>query len=288
MKDFLKKYYNLDVLEINTLRSLENESFLAKTTVGKFAVRICKSKFAHKKLLEELSFLNHLNAHLFRVPRVEVGKDGEVSTFKNHPVIVFHWIEGEPLGSKVDSDDTLAMGKLMKKMHEVDPIELEHCPIYDHEWLYGDDSWFKREGHSHFNREVFNEINLILNETYMIMSQEPIRAIHSDIHSGNVIKKGKQYTFIDFDGYAMSSIYFDLGVTVLELMDFEDEDLIEAFLEGYGEVDSKKLDAYIVAACMVFIEWVLSTSNEQVKEEKSRYLENTIDILLTHGRRLLN
>lgn len=286
MKAFLKKVYGIDVVHVKLLRDLENKSYFVEGKDQNYLFRVCNPHFV-KKLEGEIKFLKHLSQHRLKVPRVISTLEGlDYTSFDDHIVVLFKWIEGQPIGNMVAYIDAENVGRLMKDMHNIPNLELKTCPIYDHEWLYGEDSWFRTEGFVFFNRKDFNEINHILNLAYQLMKDQTLRVIHSDVHFGNVVKDKHQYAFIDFDGYAMSSIYFDLGVTFLELLDFDDEGYIEAFFKGYGSIDSNLLNAYVVAGCMVFIEWVLTSKSQRVKEEKLQYISQTLETLKEYGKRL--
>lgn len=285
MKAFLEKEYGIRPLKLKLLRQLENKSYFIEAKEGNFLLRICNHHL-DKKINSEILFSNHLIDHGVSVPKIIKTVLGDnVSSYEGRLTVLFEWIDGLPIGNQLTVDDALEIGKMMKEMHLVPEIALDHCIVYDDLWLFGPKSWFKVSGQSFFSVEEYNEISSILSWVSKLMKNQPLRAIHSDIHFGNVVKHRKKYAFIDFDSYAMSSLYFDLGVTYLELLDFEDERYIEAFFEGYGQVDQELLNAYIVAACMVFLEWVYTSNSVLVKESKLQYVSATLAVLFEYGKK---
>lgn len=286
MESFLMNVYGIHAKKIDLLRDLENKTYAVDSKSGRYILRLCH-KHSKKNLLGEIEFLTHLSNHGAHVPElVKTLKDQAIVSFNDKLVVVFKWIEGAPLGALLSLEDAFNVGRLMKSIHTIKAIKLDNCPVYDHNWLFSEASWFKQEAHNHLVKETHLEVKRILEKVYDIMRLESLQVIHSDVHFGNVVKDNNSYSLIDFDGYAMSSLYFDIGVTVLELIDFEDDAYISYFLDGYGPIDETKLNAYLVAACMVFIEWVFTSSSQKVKEEKMKYVQSTIDILLAYGKRL--
>lgn len=110
--------------------------------------------------------------------------------------------------------------------------------------------------------------------------------IHSDLHFANVLKSSEGYALIDFEACALGHFLFDLAVTEMEFMDYSNGEMyIRKFRETYRNkrgiaFSDDDANALRIAAAVAFLEWVFTDPNPKVRQEKSKWIPETIQRMI--------
>lgn len=115
--------------------------------------------------------------------------------------------------------------------------------------------------------------------------------INADLHFGNLLRTREGYALIDLDSLGWGYFFFDTACVEGELADYNDPRLIDAFLDAYVtsravHLDRSALRLFSVAAGVVFLEWVFSSPNPEVRAQKLRWVPVTLERMRMVGRQV--
>jgi Ser/Thr protein kinase RdoA (MazF antagonist) len=292
--------YGLESATITTLRHLGNYVAKVEQSDVSYGLRICVPETKLERLQVERKWLRALSRDTdLIVPQPIKNKSGEwITTLSDRKAILFSWIEGEPVSRHMSVGMAAHIGKLMAILHEhTQHYQPQHYvgPIYDAAWLNGKDSWWQTRAVTDIGEETFKELGPSIEglAKYMkaLKNAKHFGLIHSDLHFGNMITHDGNLNVIDFDGCALGYYAFDIALTEWEFTDFDNSlELIEAFRESYqqhsGQTISKDADVFRIATCVTFLEWVFTSPNPNVREEKMEWVGKTLEDIRKAGELL--
>jgi Ser/Thr protein kinase RdoA (MazF antagonist) len=290
--------YGLETASITTLRHLGNYVAKVEHEGQTFGLRICVPETKPERLQVELEWLEALSRDTpLSVPQPIKNKEGEfVTKLSDRHALVFTWVEGEPVSRHISVSVAAQIGELMATLHEhAHRYQPKHYvgPVYDAEWLNGEQSWWKTRAITDIGIEDFIQLSPAIDglskRMNALRNSKHFGLIHSDLHFGNILLSNGKTNVIDFDGCALGFYAFDIAVTENEFMDYDNgKELVAAFRKAYetktGQQVSKDADLFRIASNVVFLEWVFTSPNPKVREEKMAWVESTLKTIRETGR----
>ena len=240
------KNWDVEVKSINLHLQSENTVFKVEGLDGNtYALRV------HRKGYHDLEELNseHVwtsslsNAGLL-VPEAVVTRSGEAYTsvsFLNSSeyryVGLVKWIEGTILNDlildleeKDVSDLYESLGKVVAKFHKTtiaweEPKDFKRHSFDTDGFLGSKPFWGRFWEAQNATTSEREKLSVIRNNITKILSKLPrdinsFGMIHADLHSQNVLIKGKSLSVIDFDDSGFGWYGFDLAVAIWDRLDF--------------------------------------------------------------------
>lgn len=193
--------------------------------------------------------------------------------------VVFRWVDGRFLRSRLGPKEMMRVGMFMAKLHR----HAEHFivpegffrPRWDYDGLRSgalgtdlEQSW------RHLSREDRNVLDAVgerVRDTMRALGEERdvFGLIHADLYENNFLFSSMDVRAIDFDGCGWGHYLFDIGVTFSTLLARDDyPTLRKAFLEGYRQVRPLSpehegcTDTFIAARLMCHILWLAAHVDE--------------------------
>jgi Ser/Thr protein kinase RdoA (MazF antagonist) len=286
--------YSLESATITTLRHLGNYVAKVQQNGASYGLRICVPETKLERLQVELEWLYALSKDTtLIVPQPIKNKTREfITALSDRSAILFKWVEGEPVSRHMSLGVAAQIAELMATLHK----HTQHYkPVYDATWLNGKDSWWQTRAVTDIGEEKFKELAPTIEGLAKHMSSlqisEHFGLIHSDLHFGNIIVHEGQTNVIDFDGCALGFYAFDIALTEWEFTDFDNsEELTRAFRQSYqhkmGQSISRDVDIFRIATCVAFLEWVFTSPNPKVREEKMEWVGKTLEDIRKAGELL--
>lgn len=289
--------YDLQLASYTVLRDFGNTVLHAKLEDREYGVRLCAQDVERGHLEAELDWLEALRRDTgLIVPRAVPNRDGErIGTLEDRMVVVFDWVQGQPIPD-MNFETARAVGRLAAALHDhargYRPVGFAGHRV-DLAWLRGPESWWATQA-SHDLGANFARLEPCIAFTASVMERlgtqpEHFGLIHTDLHFGNILVHDGGYRGIDFGDCALGHYHFDLGVTEAELMDFDDgPELIGAFRSSYQEARGVRLEpgdlaAFRIAGSLAFLEWVFTSPNQRVREDKLRWVPSVVQSMLKAG-----
>lgn len=248
----------------------------------------------------ELEWLSALSkdTHL-EVPEPIKNKDGEfITQLSDRNALLFKWVDGEPVSQHMSVDIAAKIGELIAILHEhtrhYKPTSFVG-PVYDANWLNGKTSWWKTRASTDIGDEKFKELSPtvegLAKHMNTLQTSEYFGLIHSDLHFGNILVDDRKTNAIDFDGCALGFYAFDIALTEWEFTDYDNsEELTKTFRQSYkynsGQAISKDASLFRIATCVAFLEWVFTSPNPKVREEKMGWVKSTLEDIRKAGELL--
>ena len=196
------------------------------------------------------------------------------------------WLPGEPIIQHAEPYYYRLLGQTMANLHDVtDGWEIP-SDFQRHAWnrngLVGDNPvWGRFWDNSALNKQqiqLFKEFRVAaaqaLAEKYAALDYG---LIHADLVSENVLVNDRALHLIDFDDSGYGYRLFDLATVILRLRrDPDQEDLVDAFIDGYISERSLDLDAlnlFLALRACTYLGWIISRQDEtDGKERCARYI----------------
>lgn len=292
--------YGLENAKITTLRHLGNYVAKVEDKGKSYGLRICVPETLLERLQVELEWLSALGKDTnLKVPEpVKNNKDDFITQLPDRNALLFKWVEGEPVSEHMSIDVAVQIGELMVTLHE----HTQHYrptnfvgPGFDAAWLNGKTSWWKTRASTDIGQETFTELAPIIEGLLKRMKElhddKHFGLIHSDLHFGNILLSGDKTNVIDFDGCALGFYVFDVALTEGEFMDYDNgAELIQSFRQAYeskkGQRISKDADLFRIATSVAFLEWVFTSPNPKVREEKMGWVKGVLEDIRKAGELL--
>jgi Ser/Thr protein kinase RdoA (MazF antagonist) len=201
--------------------------------------------------------------------------------------VVFRWVDGRFLRSRLGVKELERVGAFMAKLH----LHAEHfiAPAdflrnrWDYEGLSGkalgtdlEQSWAHL---SHEGRNILNAVGERVRSTMDRLGQERavFGLIHADLYEKNYLFSGTEVHAIDFDGCGWGHYLFDIGVAFSTLLARNDYPALrQAFLTGYRRVrpfsteHEAMIDTFIAGRLMCHILWLAAHVDEPAYGERAR------------------
>jgi Ser/Thr protein kinase RdoA (MazF antagonist) len=292
--------YGLRDATVTPLRHLGNYVAKIEHEGEIFGLRICVPETKHERLQVELEWLSALSKDTsLAVPLPITNTNGEfITKLSDRNALLFKWVDGEPVSRHMSIDVAAKIGELMATLHE----HTRHYksanfvgPVYDAAWLSGEASWWKTRASTDIGEEKFKELSPtvegLAKHMNTLQTSEYFGLIHSDLHFGNILVDDGKANVIDFDGCALGFYAFDIALTEWEFTDYDNsEELIKSFRQSYkynsGQAISRDASLFRIATHVAFLEWVFTSPNPKVREEKMGWVNSTLEDIRKAGELL--
>jgi Ser/Thr protein kinase RdoA (MazF antagonist) len=265
-----------------------------------FCLRICEPGADEAQVKAEIEWLDALKRDTpLNVPRPVPALDGKsLSQIDGRYCVLFRWIEGEPVSRTMSAEMASVAGQILAILHRHVRAFRPTARVsrrYDVEWLVGPRSWWTIAAASHLEA-AHEELTPTVERCARLMrnlgeTPEHFGLINADLHFGNLLRTREGYAVIDFESLGWGYFFFDMAYVEGELADYNDPPLIDAFIEAYATsrkvpVDRSALRLFSIAAGVVFLEWVFSSPNPEVRAQKLRWVPVTLERMRMVGRQV--
>jgi Ser/Thr protein kinase RdoA (MazF antagonist) len=298
----LKEHWSLDCSSIVPIKVRENAVFAANLQDGgKVVLRVHRHGYhTDAELSSERTWMQALAEQGIDVPRHVLSTAGRafeslhIKGFDGlRQVDVFHWINGEQLGS-VEQGVTGSLGSVHETYRNVGRVaarvhnQSSVWPIpedfrrhaWDAEGLVGDNPFWGRfwelEALSPAQREFFARLKRTLYRDLQQFGMTPDRygLIHADLVPENILVTGNSLQIIDFDDAGFGWHLFELATSLYFLrQDPAYEHARDALMEGYREVrllpddQLARLPMFLAARGSTYLGWVHTRGGEPTAQE---------------------
>ena len=247
-KILIHSRYNLDIESIANIGHWENSTFKVVARDrdgkrGKFLFRLHRPGYNNKTSIQtELNWLSLLRANDISVPRsvATVEKkdicDGSVIDAPGRrDGVLFHWMNGR-IGQNLSASEYKELGEILGKLHTVTPLNKSLGYRRNYNDPFYQENFAKLE--AWLGKETFARIFSVYNKANDQFAKShdglPLRLIHCDLHSGNILKTAKGLSIIDFDDCVYGPIEMDLCFSFWRWLKIDRPDERQAFLAGYA------------------------------------------------------
>lgn len=292
-------HYDLDVTRVRLMGNMFNCIFRLDTADGtRYVLRVnLPTNRTPAEIHAEAAWLAALRRDAFNVPEPVLNRAGKLVTQASAPgvpeprqCVVFSWIPGTTLANNLTDATMSQLGALMARLH----IHAETFTLPDGCQLKRFDSVFP-----------FNEPFVLLDEAYgelvgevdramiryaldrvqrtldpRLVSGEPLRVLHADLHQWNVMVHNGDLYALDFDDTLCGYPVQDIGIALFYFQEMDDyEDLRAAFRRGYERVRPwpeafpGEVDIWITQRAMDLLNWVIQSSTPEDRAEGPWLLE---------------
>ena len=269
--------------DIQFISDTANVIFQARTADQAYCIRICQQEWTLPELHGELLWLSSLVQETdLIVPTPIMTRSGQLIQEIALPekdelfqVVIFHWIQGEIIGTHVDTEIVRHVGRLMGELHN-HAATFELPPDVDRDrtdWLgMGQLLANMKTVHAARIKAFLNPSQLDLcNEAAQraasiinkIDAQQNFGLIHSDLHMGNCLLTEGGIGIIDFDDCQFAPFTCDLAITISDFDYFDNRDALrDVFLQGYSEKRPfppnyvAEIEAFRIERRLRLIRWV--------------------------------
>lgn len=271
-----------------------NQVYRVTTAAETLVVRVPGAAADPAQPLLTIAWLQHLaRCGLERIPRyvdrVPLG---------NSFATILTWVAGEPLEKRVTPADARAMGVFTARLHNASdsfsPPETTGHLRWDWDRLFGPGTILHAPERDYLlTPQQQNILQQTAQRVRVAMDRleglpQTYGAIHSDLHTSNVVMEHGVLGAIDFGECAPGWYLFDAAVPLLDFaLDWDEprDDLHTAWLEGYQSVRLllpeiwAELPVFLAARCAETTNWVLDWSEETQAESAAEFLAESIDWL---------
>ncbi|WP_256997550.1 phosphotransferase [Gloeobacter morelensis] len=278
-----------------------------ETDARRYALRVCEPQVSAAQLQTELDWLQALKRDTdLCVPTPVTSVQGNLVTASIDEsavqwwCVLFDWIDGEPVSRQMSEQAAARVGELAAELHlharRWTPNVPSHIGLrqFDPTWLAGPASWWASgRALAALGRPTWQALDRAVQLAVEAMqdlgeSSEVFGLIHSDLHFGNILVTEGGYAVIDFDGCALGHYLFDLAVIEAEFLDYPmAEAYIAAFRNSYScaskssTLSPQLLQRFSVPAAVVFLEWVYTSPNPAVREDKLSWVPVVVEQILS-------
>lgn len=276
--------YGLESCEFVMLRTLGDAVARVETPGGPRSLRVNLPGSAQRQQ-EIHGFLALANAAVLHVPTPLPDLEGRtVSPMpERRTAVLASWVEGKPSGRHLSPALAAETGRVTARLHALHSRpERWHGPVLDASWLRG---WWRDEAPKHLTSpEVGSCLPAIeKSAVWLEIHEHEFQVIHADLHFGNLLAlPGGEVGVLDFGDCALAHPAFDLAMTEGEFADFhEGPEYIAAYRAAYAAETGRAYPLRarkFMAACTdtAFLAWVYGSENEQVREQKLRWVPGVL------------
>ncbi|GAB5555316.1 MAG: hypothetical protein Sapg2KO_49070 [Saprospiraceae bacterium] len=299
MDGFFRNKYGLEVVEQNLIQQVEEEIYRLKDRFGnKFKFKVFKNltENREKELKQIDQWISHLSNQLpIPLPQMIKSKDGNYFLpVRDAKGCLVEWIDWKII-DKFDVSNAFKIGKRLRVVHEVTKNykgQMQAVKKINSDWIHQSAKQSILQANQTIEPQSTQQLEHNLNNLAQWLFEkeqsEPFGLIHSDLHRKNIIFKGENLGFIDFDDAVYSAYLLDLATILNEFADFPDdfEALQAALLIGYGLETNKQLaeDLYYFrkVADLIYADWIFGyrASGVQLSSSKNIYGTQAITSLI--------
>lgn len=196
------------------------------------------------------------------------------------------WVEGQPAGRLMSPAFAAEVGRVTARLHALNfRPDHWHGPVHDADWLRG---WWQEQAPLHLSAADLGRCLPAIEAAAMWLDDQrrSVQVVHADLHFGNLLAlPGGEVGVLDFGDCALVHPAFDLAMTETEFLDFPDGPaLVGAYRAAHSAEanQSYPLTARQHMAALTdtaFLAWVYGSANEQVREQKLRWIPRLLDRL---------
>jgi Ser/Thr protein kinase RdoA (MazF antagonist) len=298
----LETYWPLRCASVEPIKVRENAVYAVRLhDGGKVVLRVHRRGYHSDQALQsERTWMQALESHGIDVPRHMLSSAGNsfekltIEGFEGErQVDVFHWIEGEQLGS-VESGVAVAgrsirdvyrdMGGLAARLHNHSSVWSAPQGFLRHAWdaegLAGENPFWGRFWELAALSPAERQLFLRLKETLWRelntfgFGDDRYGLIHADLVPENVLVEGGRLQVIDFDDAGYGWHLFEIATSLYFIRrDSIYEEARDAVIEGYrrirvvSEAHLAKLPMFLAARGSTYLGWVHTRNGEPAAQE---------------------
>ncbi len=302
LRALLEQHWPLQCAAIEPLKVRENAVYAVRLSHGdRVVLRVHRCGYhSDDALLSERLWMQALGNHGIAVPRHVLSRTGKsfeklhIAGFAGErQVDVFHWIEGQQLGT-VETGVTLAgasvgevyrqVGRLSARLHNQSSAWQVPGGFRRHAWdaegLAGEQPFWGRfwelEALSTGQRQLFAQLRQRLYRELNALSTDgnQFGLIHADLVPENILVSGDSLQLIDFDDSGYGWHLFEIATSLYFIRrDAIYAPALAALLQGYREERSLPaarlalLPLFLAARGSTYLGWVHTRSGEPTAQE---------------------
>ncbi|WP_310584694.1 phosphotransferase [Deinococcus sp.] len=275
-------------------RTLGDAVARVETPDGPYSLRVNLPGSAERQR-EIHGFLTLANAAGLHVPTPLPDLEGlTISPMpEGRTAVLASWVTGVQASSQMSPALATEIGRVTARLHALySTPEPWHGPVLDAAWLRG---WWRDMAPEHLtSADVGRCLPTIEHATIWLEAHaHEFQVIHADLHFGNLLAlPGGEAGILDFGECALAHPAFDLAMTEGEFMDFEEgPDYVAAYRAAYAAETGKAYPLRareLMTACTAtsFLEWVYGSENEEVREQKLKWIPALVERLAGDGRKV--
>lgn len=297
------------------LKMLQNHgSLVVQVMVGtvSYVLRVCEPTTPAAHVQEELDWLFALRRETDLLAPSPVANDqGTYITpwiaSEGDPVhlcVLFNWVEGEAVGPCLSLEGAGAIGSLIGQLHHHAQAYTPAAtggfvgPRYDLTWLIGPTSWWSSGRARHdLGGETYGRLVPALEIAAEAMRRqgeapEHFGIIHHDLHFGNIMVNTNRYGVIAFGDCSLGHYLHDLAIVEQDFREtFNDPGYLTAFHQHYyqergmAQFSPHDLEASMIWADVVFLEWILSTDILEARDYGLPLVPEKIEHIIASAER---
>ena len=311
LRDILLQY-ELKNPHTDVLQHHGNLVVRVQTANAVYVLRVYEQATSPERIQEELEWLVALQRDTdLAVPSPVTNREKTLITpWIGHGVsilhyaVLFNWVDGNPVSQYLSQEICAAIGTLIARLHRhaqsyTRPQNTAFVgACYNLDWLIGPTSWWssgqaKRVlGGDTYTRllpaiEIAADVMRRLGE-----SHDHFGIIHADLHLDNILVANHRYAVIDFSDCAFGYYFFDLALTEQAFRNrAADQRCLTVFREHYcreggiAALPLEEIDAFMIPIGVVFLEWVLSSDNPEIRSLMLPRVPTTIEQILVSAER---
>jgi homoserine kinase type II len=202
--------YNLSVITSAALEGgAANSSFLLNTAEDQFILTVIDDEpYSDANIIADI--LIHLEQHDFPTSRLVVATNGKkVTSYKEKPVLVKHYIPGETI-FQISDEGLFALGQVLAQLHDIPPPDFVR-----HELSYGQ-TYFANAYGLGFD-PAYEEWLARQQSDFLAQCPDglPRSLIHADVFWDNIIYlDGEFKALIDFESVSYYYSVFDVACAI--------------------------------------------------------------------------
>ena len=201
-------------------------------------------------------------------------------------VVANAWLPGPDVGD-CDAEQARALGRVMATLHRQaagwSPPPGSGFTVFD-EPLCGDENRLEgAPGLAADDRAVLDDAFRRTREAHdLTLAEDPPRAVHGDLHGGNLKWSDGRLAVFDFDDAGLATRALDLAVATFYLRRGGDADAEAALRGGYEEVDPLPLvdggvfEALVASRQLLLANSLLTSTTPELRAMAPEYLERTV------------
>ncbi len=284
--------WNLENASLELIAERENQVFRVDDhlTQTSWALRIHRTGLRTKsEIRSELQWMGVLaNAGLSTAAPLTAYNGALCEEINGQIVDMQAWLSGDTLATRASEEIYHSLGRAMAQLHTVSDVWTPppgfDRPSWDLDGLLGEEPVWDRFWENPF---LDKEQQLLLQQfrasaTQVLREKNQtldLGLIHADLVSENVLIKGDQLHFIDFDDSGYGYRLFDLATVILRLRRAPaHEAFTSALIDGYlsnRSIDLKLLDLFLALRACTYVGWIISRVDEASGVERcARFIAN--------------
>lgn len=279
--------------DITLIAARENQVYRVDTHEGRLALRLHRPGYRSlAEIKAELLWMDRLASYGTAVPKSIAATDGtHCITFEGVTVSVLSWLTGTPFSKlELTVDMYYQLGAELANMHALTdtwtlPSDFKR-PTWD---LIGEQpTWGRFWENPHLKEEQLTHLLNFRHSAHNALERlgdMDVGLIHADLVPDNVLLKGNELQFIDFDDGGFGYRLFDLAtITRKSRIIQPDGALATAAIKGYSEVrpiDDEALRLFEALRACSYIGWNVARINEPGGLERNERFFNEALVAIT-------